>query len=66
MPHCPLCASELVWKKAAGGGYLGCPNYPECAKPIFNLRTRKSQSSQTVMPHGSQVPSFDPAQLELY
>ena len=42
MPHCPLCASSLVWKKAAGGSYLGCPNYPKCATPLFNPTRRKA------------------------
>ena len=35
MPHCPRCAARLVWKKILGGIYLGCPNYPECAKPML-------------------------------
>ena len=33
MPHCPRCAAKLVWKKIVGGIFLGCPNYPQCAKP---------------------------------
>ena len=44
MPHCPLCAHPLVWKEAAGGFYLGCPNYPKCASPLFDFRRRKKSA----------------------
>ena len=43
MPHCPLCASSLVWKEAAGGVLPRMPNYPKCATRIFDHLVARAQ-----------------------
>ena len=48
MPHCPRCAATLVWKKVVGGIYLGCPNYPECAKPRDMLSLMVPKTPQQI------------------
>jgi ssDNA-binding Zn-finger/Zn-ribbon topoisomerase 1 len=48
MPHCPRCAATLVWKKVVGGIYLGCPNYPECAKPTLIPSVAMSKTPEQV------------------
>jgi ssDNA-binding Zn-finger/Zn-ribbon topoisomerase 1 len=55
MPRCPLCSTNLVWKRAANGGYLGCPNYPGCTSPLFDRNRAKS-----IRPHNfMQQPNPD-------
>jgi ssDNA-binding Zn-finger/Zn-ribbon topoisomerase 1 len=33
-PRCPRCFAQLVLKMSRRTTYFGCPNYPDCKRPV--------------------------------
>jgi hypothetical protein len=66
MPRCPLCSTDFIWKAVVGGGYLDCPNYPECMNPLFNpvRKDLKRSRAEHTPPNSDADSSLLPSQQE--